>query len=199
MHMKWDSLIKHYRHQYCLTQREVADLLGVSQKTVSRWESAENVPSIAQQRQLRDLFREPSNIVSNMLSFAVKTCPAPRALCIHQNSILQALSQPAIAKRPSMVNWMGCSLVPIASGILIEMLDNHALQRSIEKGEIACITSVTRSVFRTPEHPAVGTYRTAITFFRIDGTLFRDAISLSAPQETKCGYWPVPMDEIVSG
>ncbi len=194
--MKWVRLIKQYRLQHCLTQQQVGDLLGVSQKTVSRWESGENKPSSTQLKQFRDLFRQPSSVVSDMLELAVKACPAPRALCFHHNLTLQALSEPAIAKRPSMANWLGCSLLPIASGVLMEMLDDRELQRSIARGEIACVTSVTRSVFHTQEQPAMGTYSTATAFFRIGGILFRDAISVPVPGDAKCGYWAVPMDDM---
>ncbi len=199
MQPEWKDIIKQYRQNFSLTQQEIASLLDVSQKTVSRWESGENRPSLAQQRHFRDLLREPSFDLCNALSAAVKTSPVPRSLFLQPNLNLQALSPPAIAKRPSMMNWIGCDLIPIACGVLAEVLDDRALQRSILAGEIACVHAVTRSVYRTPEHASIGTYRTTVSYFRIDGRLFRDAISVPAPATATLGYWPLPMDEIVSG
>ncbi|MGO9172779.1 MAG: hypothetical protein ACLP7P_12550 [Rhodomicrobium sp.] len=91
------------------------------------------------------------------------------------------------------MNWIGCSLVPLACGVLSEMLDDGQLQRSVARGEIACINAVTRSVLQVPENPADGTYRTTISFFRIDGIVLCDAISLPAPGDLTPGYWAVPL------
>ncbi len=174
-------------------------MLGVSQKTVSRWESGENRPGLAQQAQFRDLFREPSSTAFRALATTIKNCPAPRALCFHDNLNLQALSQSRIAKRPSIVNWIGCDLLPIGCGVQADMLDDYPLQHSIGMGEIACINIVSRSNLLTPEHPIIGMHRTTISFYRIDGRLFRDSISVPAPEDLELGYWPVPLDEIVTG
>jgi DNA-binding XRE family transcriptional regulator len=198
MQPEWDRLIKQYRFQFSLTQADLAHRLGVSQKTVSRWESGENRPNPSQQRQFTDLLREPYSAISNALSAAVRTCPAQRALCLHENIKLLAVSKPSIVKRPSIVSWIGCDLASIACGILAEMLEDRALQRSILKGEIANIYTFSRSNLRTPEHPIVGIYRTTISFFLVDGTLFRDAISVPVPENSPLGYWPLPMDEILS-
>ena len=172
--LDWGHLIKQYRLQFGLTQQGVGAQFGVSQKTVSRWESGENRPSLTQQRQFREMVRKPAGMVSNALSAAVKNCPAPRALCLHHNLNLQALSRPALAKRPSMADWIGRDLVPIACGVLADMLEDRALQISILKREIACISVISQSVLVTPGHSKIGTFRTAISFFSIDGTLFRD-------------------------
>jgi transcriptional regulator with XRE-family HTH domain len=198
LYSEWDRLIKQYRFQFGLSQQYVADLLGVSQKTISRWESGVNKPGLHYQRKFRDLFSRPSNIGQGVLLAAVKTCPAPRSLCLHENLNLKALSPPAIAKNPSMAGWIGRSLTPIARGVLAEMLDDRLLQSTIEKGEIACISAVTRDNFRDTGTLPVTAYRTAISFFRIGNVLFRDAISVPAPANSELGYWPVLLDEMIS-
>jgi hypothetical protein len=75
------------------------------------------------------------------------------------------------------------------------MLDDSALQRSIANREIACILTTTRSVLRTREHAEIGTYRTVITYFFHEGTLYSDAVSTLAPADAVLGYKAVPMDE----
>jgi hypothetical protein len=109
---------------------------------------------------------------------------------------LQVLSQPAIEKRPSVKDWIGCNLAPIATGILEEMLDDWALQRSIANREIASIVKTTRSVLQTLEHARIGTYRTVITYFFHEGTLYSDAVSTPAPADTPLGYKAIPMDDL---
>ena len=119
----------------------------------------------------------------------------PRALSRGQNLRLQVVSRPAIEKRPSVVNWIGRDLAKIAAGVLQEMLDDRILQQSIASGEIACVLATTESVLRTPEHPSIGKFQTAITYFFHDGTLYSDAISAPAAADAVCGYRAIPMDE----
>ncbi|MGO8953927.1 MAG: helix-turn-helix transcriptional regulator [Rhodomicrobium sp.] len=199
MQPEWNSIVKHYRILYGLSQRDLGLLLGVSQKTISRWESGENKPNLTQQKQFRDVLYKPSDISLDILKVAVNNAPVPRALCFHRNLNLQALSQLRIAKRPSIVNWIGLDLVRIVCGVQAQMLEDRALQRSIFKGEIACISIVSRSSFLTREHATIGMWRSTVSFFRIDGTLFRDSISVPDHEGSKPGYWPLPMDEIAAG
>ncbi len=199
MQPTWKSLIRQYRFRFSLTQYQLAGLLGVSQKTISRWESGENTPSMAQQILIRDLLREPAGSVLDVLRASVQFCPAPRALCFHGNLNLQAVSPPAIAKRPSIVNWIGQDLVPIADGVLADMLDDRELQRGVVKGEIVGVSAVTRSVLQTAERPISETYRTMISFFRINGILISDAISCLTAEHLTPGYRAVLLDEIVRG
>jgi transcriptional regulator with XRE-family HTH domain len=179
-----------------LTQMRMAEAIGVSQRTISRWERGEDRPSLDQQKLLRDLAWEPPVPLLQSLAASVIHCPAPRALSRTQNLCLQALSRPAIEKRPSVTEWIGRDLVGIACGVLAEMLEDKPLQRAIANREIACIVSTTRSVLQTVEHPLIGAYRTTITYFFHEGTLYSDAVSVPASVADPLGYRPVAMDEM---
>lgn len=194
----WRSLVRLYRLRHGLTQERMAAIIGVSQRTISRWERGEDRPSLEQQKRLRDLGWQPSGLLMRSLAASVRHCPAPRALSRTQNLRLQALSGPAIEKRPSVTEWIGRDLAPIACGVLREMLDDRALQQAIARREIAGIVTTTRSVLQTVEHPRIGTYRTNITYFFDEGTLYSDAISVPAPDDAALGYRPIPMDDIAS-
>ena len=98
-----------------------------------------------------------------------------------------------------MTDWIGQDLAPVATGILQEMLDDRALQASIAKREISCIVSTTRSVLRTAEHARIGTWRTVITYFFHEGTLYSDAISERVPAGSALGYKAIAMDEVPNG
>lgn len=193
----WGELVKRYRLRHGLTQGRMATVIGVSQRTVSRWERGDDKPSLDLQRKLRDMGWEPPGLLLASLAQSVRHCPFPRALSRTQRLRLQALSGPAIRKRPSVVNWVGRDLAPIACGILEEMQDDRVLQKSIAGREIACILTTTRSVLRTREHRRIGTYRTVITYFFHEGTLYSDAISIAAPADAALGYKAVAMDEVV--
>jgi transcriptional regulator with XRE-family HTH domain len=192
----WSTLIKRYRLRHGLTQVRMALLVGVSQRTISRWERGEDSPNLDWQRRLRDLgWRPPGNLLDS-LAAAIPHCPFPRALSRTPNLRLQALSVPAIEKRPSVTEWIGRDLALIATGILEEMLDDKRLQRGIANREIASVVATTRSVLRTAEHEKIGNYRTVITYFFHEGTLYSDAVSVPAPADAVLGYEAVPMDQI---
>jgi transcriptional regulator with XRE-family HTH domain len=192
----WSTLIKRYRLRHGLTQVRMALLVGVSQRTISRWERGEDSPNLDWQRRLRDLGWQPPGNLLDSLAAAIPHCPFPRALSRTPNLRLQALSVPAIEKRPSVTEWIGRDLALIATGILEEMLDDKRLQRGIANREFASVVATTRSVLRTAEHEKIGNYRTVITYFFHEGTLYSDAVSVPAPADAVLGYKAVPMDQI---
>lgn len=198
MSENWGELVKRYR-RHGLTQERLATVLGVAQRTISRWERGQDRPSLEQQKHLRDLGWEPPGLLLSSLAKSVAHCPAPRALSRTQKLTLQALSRPAIDKRPSVTEWIGRDLAPIACGVLQEILDDRPLQKSIASRDIACLVTTTRSVLQTVEHPLIGTYRTTITYFFHEGTLYSDAIAVPAPADAVLGYTAVAMDDIVAG
>lgn len=192
----WSTFVRRYRARHGLTQAGLGSIVGVAQRTISRWERGEDRPSLEQQRLLRDLGMEPTTALFQILTMSVANCPAPRALSRMPNLRLLALSQPAIDKRPSVVEWVGRDLAGIACGVLAEMLEDTALQKGIAKREIACVTTTTRSVLRTTEHARIGAYRTTITYFSHDGTVYSDAISVPESPDAPLGYRPIAMDDI---
>lgn len=188
--------MRRYRARHGLTQARLASLVGVAQKTVSRWERGEDRPSLEQQRLLRDLGMEPTTTMFQVLTASVSSCPAPRALSRMPNLRLLALSQPAIDKRPSVVDWVGRDLAGIACGVLAEMLEDKPLQSGIANREVACVVATTRSVLRTAEHARIGVFRTTVTYFTHDGSLYSDAISVPASPDAPLAYRAIAMDDI---
>ena len=195
----WRDLIKNYRLRHGLSQQRMAVLMGVSQRTISRWERGEDNPGVAQQKRLRDIGLEPPAAMMHRLEASIRHCPTPRALCRTQRLELQALSKPAIEKRPSMVNWVGYDLAPIATGILQEMLDDRPLQRAIANKDVSCVVSTTHSVLSTPESERIGAFRTTITYFFHEGTLYSDAISVPAHATDPLGYQAIPAEKLGPG
>ena len=187
----WSAILRLYRLRHELSQQRLADMLGVSQRTVSRWERRQDRPNKFTQRRLRDLGLEPPPAIVANLRSVIAHCPAPRALSTKESLRLLCLSEPAIEKRPSIVNHVGQDLIGLASGVLQEMLDDQALQRDILNRDVACVVSTTASVLRTPESAKIGMFHTTISYFSHDGTLYSDAISVPAPDDAECGYRPI--------
>ena len=195
----WSKIIGKYRLRYGLSQAQLADTMGVSQRTISRWERGDDQPGLIQQKRLRDLGWEPPGSLLRNLAASVAHCPVPRALSRTQRLRLLALSPPALEKRPSMAAWIGCDLVKTASGVLQDMLEDAELQRAIRHGEIAGVRATTQSVLKSPEAASIGRHSTTVTYFFHDGTLFSDAISVPAPPNAPIGYSVIPMDDVLLG
>ncbi|MHB8097505.1 MAG: helix-turn-helix transcriptional regulator [Erysipelotrichaceae bacterium] len=56
--MKYDLKIKELREVLLITQQELADLLGVTNITVNRWENNKSNPSLKEKRKLVKMFKE---------------------------------------------------------------------------------------------------------------------------------------------
>ena len=56
--MKYDQKIKELREVLLITQQELADLLGVTNITVNRWENNKSNPSLKEKRKLVKMFKE---------------------------------------------------------------------------------------------------------------------------------------------
>jgi transcriptional regulator with XRE-family HTH domain len=92
----WGPLVRRFRVLHGLTQERIAEMFGVSQRTVSRWERSENKPSPQCRRRLRDLTpQEPSGhatLQEDHVAFAI----AERAV-----ALLGSLSPESIERLPA--------------------------------------------------------------------------------------------------
>jgi transcriptional regulator with XRE-family HTH domain len=192
----WQHLVHQFRLRHGLSQARMADVFGVAQRTISRWERGEDRPSVTQQKRLRDMGWEPSGSLLRCLSASVDHCPAARALTRTDRLQLLSLSARALAKRPSIANYVGHDLAPIADGVLQQILDDRDLQRAIAAGEIHSLVTTTRSVLRTEEQAQIGLFHTTISYFFDSGILYSDAIGVPAEEGAACGYRAIAMDEV---
>lgn len=63
--MKWSKIIKDLRNKMLLSQKELANLLGVSFASINRWENGHNEPTIKVKRKIKELCnKENMNIDS---------------------------------------------------------------------------------------------------------------------------------------
>lgn len=58
MNINYTELLKQYREQMFLSQRDLADELGVSYVTVNRWETGKFDPTIKMKKRLYGLFKK---------------------------------------------------------------------------------------------------------------------------------------------
>lgn len=196
MEVEWPAFVKLLRSQMGFTQAQLSVVLGVSQRSVSRWERGDDRPNLLMQHRLRDLRLRPSDPVMRSLRVAIAHCPAPRALSRVIDLRLEAVSPAAIAKRPSIVEFIGMSLRPLATGILSEILDDRALGRGIARQEVAAVIATTRGVLQTPTTMPLATFRTTISYLALDGEIYGDAISAPCGDDEPLGYRAVTFEEM---
>ncbi len=174
----------------------MADLCGIQPKRLAALERGEIEPCPGMARRLIDLSHRLPGELMSCLSASINRSRAPRALSRSSRLRLEAVSAPAIEKRPSIVDWIGKDLAPVACGVLRSMLDDGDLQRAIKKREVASIVTTTRGVLRLGDCETIGTYRTTIHYFFHDGEQFSDAIAVAAPDGERLGFTPLAVDEL---
>ncbi len=88
----WASFIKAFRDSQELSQKDAAELLGVSQPTLSRWESGRQVPDMRTRRRIQRLIDAHAGLRSRLAGEVVA-----RSLCaqvlIDQHLRIRAVSQ----------------------------------------------------------------------------------------------------------
>lgn len=86
----WATLVRSFRRAQRLTQDEAAQLLGVSQPTLSRWESGRQVPDSRTRRRLRQLMETLMGTQRRLLEAVVARSPVPQVLVDHRLRVLRA-------------------------------------------------------------------------------------------------------------
>ncbi len=89
----WAALVRAFRRAQRLTQQEAAQLLGVSQPTLSRWESGRQVPDSRTRRRLRELMETLTGVRRRLLEAIVTQSPVAQLLMDGELRVL-GLSEP---------------------------------------------------------------------------------------------------------
>lgn len=190
------QFLRYFRLRHGVSQPRLASALGVAPKRYVEWELGKRRPDEGVVRRLIDLTGNLEDDLVSGVARSVIRSGLPRALSKSERLTLQALSGPAIEKRPSIVNWIGQDLTPIASDVLEAMLEDSMLQRAITRRDVVGVVATTRSVLNTPERDQVGAFRTSISYFFSDGVRYSDAVSVPVSLDERTGYTPIVPEEM---
>ena len=78
---RWATMVRDLRNRNGLTQAVLAERLGVTQASVSRWESGRDLPSLRLRRTMRDMMRSSlTSDVARQLRARLRYTPYPMSL-----------------------------------------------------------------------------------------------------------------------
>ncbi len=136
--------MRRFRRLRALKQVALAELIGVDQATVSRWESGRQSPDLAMQQRLRDLMRriEPGEEV--LLKHWINASIGYTVLCDEDRIIRAASASYCSIHGLSPAEVLGRSTIPTFTAELEQALW-LAVDRGFFEGQVASATVVART------------------------------------------------------
>lgn len=139
----WGAQLRRFRRSRALKQSALAEMIGVDQATVSRWETGRQSPDLGMQRRLRGLMRRMEPREEALLKHWINASVGYTVLC-DQDRIVRAAS-PSYCKihGVSAAAVLGASTVPVFTAEL-----ERALWQTVDEGffegDVASVTVVSR-------------------------------------------------------
>jgi PAS domain S-box-containing protein len=140
---EWGPQIRRFRRFRALKQTALAELIGVDQATVSRWESGRQIPDLGMQRRLRDLMRRAESREEMLLKHGINAAVGYTVLCDEDRIIRAASPSFCEIHGVSRAEIIGHSSMPIFTAELEQMLD-ITIEHGFFEGEVASATVVSR-------------------------------------------------------
>ena len=135
--------MRRFRRLRALKQAALAEIVGVDQATVSRWESGRQNPDLGMQQRLRDLMRgiEPREEV--LLKHWINASVGYTVLCDGERVIRAASPSYCCIHGVSPADVLGVSTFPVFTAELEQALW-LAVDRGFFEGDVASVTVVAR-------------------------------------------------------
>lgn len=139
--MEWRSQLRNLRNYHGLKQTVIAELLNVTQATVSRWESGRQVPDLSAKKRIRDLLHRFSTRLEANVRALLSSTIVDRSL-LDMSYIIRDVSEPALTKiGVNKSDIIGHSANTLRNDIAYQrLLFEH--DRIISRGEFVNMESV---------------------------------------------------------
>jgi len=143
----WSTQLRAYRRVNGLTQMELAEVLAVTQATISRWESGRQMPELAVQTRLRDMLFRGRTAGDARLGHFVRTSFSPLVL-ISESGRFLAISESAAAP----------------GGRTPEQIVGSSIEANLTEDTRACWTLARKEGFFRGEVASIQSYCDLVTF-----------------------------------
>jgi transcriptional regulator with XRE-family HTH domain len=140
----WGGQLRRFRRLRSLKQTALAELIGVDQATISRWESGRQNPDLAMQHRLRDLMRRIEPREEILLKHWINASVGYTVLCDEDRIIRAASPSYCSIHGLSSADVLGLSSIPVFTAELERALW-LAIDRGFFEGEVASATVVGRA------------------------------------------------------
>lgn len=184
-------ILRLWRRANLWTQASVAELLGVTQAAVSRWERGRDMPSPEMRRRLRNMMASGTLDDMTVERLLLSRQSGWRVLLYLENLTLIAVSKDILKVWPIVATWMDKPLLPRLLGEAKEVFTDKQLMQEIRRGKIALISAVSSESIKIGE-PKMARHRWTAGFRQAGTRMVVDLFSEPAlPEE------PDGVDEIL--
>lgn len=136
------ALLPNWRKASCLKQETLADILGVSQALVSKWETGKDVPSRRIAMRLLDAMSATSNDRFLLDRRAMQVSKTIRASFDVDGVKLTMLSQGLSATWPTFSTLINTRLIEHLVDEASHFLHDDSFVKSVRRGEVAMVSAV---------------------------------------------------------
>lgn len=142
--MMTGSSITDWRKAHAIKQAALADYVGVSQATVSRWERGIDQPNLGAQNRLRDLVSKMMHSDMDLLRHRVmvENLPDARALFDYDGIQFITCSERFEAIWPGFSQCQGMMLRDYMVGETRELVEDDEMRRAILSGDVLYMAGV---------------------------------------------------------
>jgi transcriptional regulator with XRE-family HTH domain len=182
----WTTQLRRFRRLRALKQTALAEMLGVDQATVSRWESGRQNPDLGTQRRLRSLMQATGPHQDVLLKHWINSAVGYTSLSDENRVVIAASPSFCEYQRIDASEIVGMSLIPAFTEEL-ESLWGIAIEHGFLEGDIASVTTISRAHLLSGRERNIGTIAVWTPVPLADGRYLRrvDVIRLSEEQFAK--------------
>lgn len=136
--MEWAASIRRLRQANGWKQAALAELMGVDQATVSRWERGLQIPEVTMRRKLVELMRSRLPELDRLQLVSIQASPNPAMAFDHGLRVLAASAQAAAMHDLTPAEMVGESLSNRLSPDLVQALE-LAERHGLWRGDVAAM------------------------------------------------------------
>ena len=181
----YSSKLRNWRRGQCLKQSALANMIGVTQAAVSRWESGIDVPSLAVARRIEKLMRNEDRDAVAIERLFMERNTGIQALFDIDGVRLEGVSAGFRGFWPTFSKLLGCHFADAMVGESRIAVDERDIVKEIMAGDLVMISGVSlRHLNITSDSEVIHTWHAR--FRKIGGRTFADIVYVPCDPNSSC-------------